>query len=87
MKETDPDAVLRTARTFTVRNQRSAKLTLVLEPWANEYEIAPDESIRIVEEGDESAMDLEIHLEESHIVFFARPGSTLTAIRDGEELP
>jgi hypothetical protein len=87
MNDSVSDAILRATRTFMLRNGRSANLTLVLEPWANEYEIAPNNSIRIVEEGDESGMDLEIQLDDSHVVVFARAGTTLKAIRGGEELP
>jgi len=87
MNDSASNAVLRATRTFMLRNERSAKLTLVLEPWANEYVITPNDSIRIVEEGDESGMDLEIQLEDSHVVVFARAGTILKAVRGGEELP
>jgi hypothetical protein len=87
MSDPTPHEPARTVRKLVLRNGRDVPITLVLEPWANEYEIPPGESVEIVEEAAESAESLEIQVEAGHIVFFARSRSILRAFRDGAELP
>jgi hypothetical protein len=82
-----PDEPVRIVRKFVLRNERDSPLTLVLEPWASEYEIPPRESLEIVEEAADSAGSLEIQVEARHVVFYARSRSILRAFRDGIELP
>jgi hypothetical protein len=68
-------------------NMRDLPLVVVLEPWANEYQIPPGNALDILEEGAESAEPLEVHLDGGRVVLFARPGSTLRAFLSGRELP
>ena len=42
---------------------------------------------KLAKEGGEPAENLEIRIEESHVVFHARSRSMLRAFRDGVELP
>jgi len=87
MGDPTPPEPARGVRKFVLRNERDSPLILVLEPWANEYEIPPREALEIVEEAGESVESLEILVEAEHVVFSARPRSTLRAFRDGVELP
>lgn len=84
---TDSKSGTRVRRTFTVRNRRDADLAVVLEPWASEYVLRPNEMLEIVEETQEPGTKLEIEVEATHLVFYASTGSILRAYRDGEELP
>jgi hypothetical protein len=87
MGDPTPPEPARGVRKLLLRNQRDSPLIVVLEPWAGEYEIAPRETLEIVEEAEESAESLEIQVEAEHIVFWARSNSILRAFRDGVELP
>jgi hypothetical protein len=87
MNESYPRGATHMKRTITLRNRRDTDLVVVLEPWANEYLVQPDQTLEVVEEGGELGTILEIDIETSHLVFYARPGSILRACRDGEELP
>lgn len=87
MRESTPTSTSRMRRTIAVRNRRDAKLVVVLEPWANEYAVQPNETLEVVEEDGEAGTNLEIDIEASSVVFYARPGTTLRAYRNGEELP
>lgn len=86
MTDNDATSTTRMRRTIAVRNRRDEELVVVLEPWANEYAVQPDETLEVVEEGEEGGANLEIDIEASYMVFHARPGTTLRAYRDGEEL-
>ncbi len=74
-------------RRLRIQNTRESALTVVLEPWANEYPLAPGAAFDIVETGAESTDLLEIHVEEAHLVLHARTGTTLAVVQDGVELP
>jgi hypothetical protein len=87
MNGNDQQKSSRPTRALRVRNERDNTLTLVLEPWAGEYSIAPQEELDVVEEGGVSSEILEIRVEASRIVFFGRSESTLRVLRDGVELP
>lgn len=86
MNENNPTGAIHMKRTIALRNRRETELVVVLEPWANEYVVQPDQRIEVVEEDGEPGTTLEIDIEASHLVFYARPGSILRAYRDGEEL-
>jgi len=74
-------------RRLRVQNTRETVVTVVLEPWANEYPLAPGAAFDIVETGGESNDLLELHLEDEHLVLHARTGTTLTVMHNGVELP
>ncbi len=48
MIEADDSKSSRSARRFRICNRRDIVLTLVLEPWATEYMMAPQETLEIV---------------------------------------
>lgn len=74
-------------RRFRIQNTRETAITVVLEPWANEYYLAPGAAFDIVETGGESNDLLELHLENGHLVLHARTGTTLAVTQNGVELP
>jgi hypothetical protein len=70
-----------------LKNVTPTSLTVVLEPWATEYEVLPTVAIDVVERAGNHGNALEIHVGDGHITFFGRVGSTLSIVRDGVELP
>jgi hypothetical protein len=83
---TDPATEVAAPRRFRIANRRSEALTLVLEPWANEYPLPPGDEVEILEEGPISGDPLEVHFEATHVVVYARMGTFLRIFRDGLEL-
>ncbi len=73
-------------RTFRIRNRREDVLTIVLEPWANEYVLSPGEDLEIREEGPATEDMLEIGVEAAHVVVFGRTGTVLRPFRNGQEI-
>ena len=74
-------------RKLRIHNTRETPITIVLEPWASEYLLAPGATLDIVERGGGSEDLLELQCEDGHLVLYARAGTTLTAVQDGVELP
>lgn len=87
MTDSDPTGGPRMGRTIAVSNRRDTEIVIVLEPWATEYAVQPDDTLEVKEEGGDPDTTLEIAVETSHVVFYARPKSVLRAYRNGEELP
>jgi hypothetical protein len=77
---------MRLVQIVRLRNSRPSPITLVLEPWAGEYQIGPRETLDIMEDGNTSTQPIEIHLEPSAVVVFGRDGGVLRVFRDGREL-
>ncbi len=75
-----------TPRKLRIANRRSEALTLILEPWANEYPLSPGDEVEIHEEGILSDDALEVHFEAMHIVVYARVGTFLRLFRNGLEV-
>ena len=74
-------------RTIRVKNVTHRAITVILEPWANEYTLPTGAVFDVLERGGSPDSQLEIHLEDSSLVFYGRVGSVLSIIADGEELP
>ena len=72
-----------------VSNRSAALQTVILEPWANEYPLAPGHSLEILVEGDlREATELEVRDGGDVLVIYAPgAGSMLRAFKDGRELP
>lgn len=83
-KDTSPPSE---TRWVAIRNDRDQALTVVLEPWAVEYPLLAGETIEIAEDGGDPRERLEIHIESSSIVLYARSDSLLRAFQNGRELP
>jgi hypothetical protein len=70
-----------------IENTTSSTMTIRLEPWGNEYNLAPGEAFNVVERGANPVGELEIHLEDGGLVFYGRVGSVLCVVVDGNEVP
>lgn len=77
----------RPKRTLKLVNSKKVAITVILEPWGDEYPISPGREVHLIDSGGEDTHPLEMHLEEDNIlVFYGRLGSTLSIYCDGEEL-
>lgn len=61
-----------------ISNRSKLKTTLVVEPWADEYELLPGGRITIQFQGAEGEMEVE--LEDSRIVVYGWPGTTYEVV-------
>lgn len=77
---------MRTLKKIICSNGTSAPLLLIIEPWAEEYWIAPHSSVDVIAEGDDEAGTLEMEHVEQGIVIYAWQGSIISVIKDGTPL-
>jgi hypothetical protein len=68
-----------------ISNSRSIPLTLYLEPWGEQYTMAPESTYTVVSRGPEGDA-LEVECTDDHIVLYGWPGSVVTLFHDGKEL-
>ena len=68
-----------------VYNSRSTALTFSLEPWGEQYTIAPEATFEIVARGPEGD-SLEVEFADDHIIVYGWPGSVVTLFHEGTEL-
>jgi hypothetical protein len=68
-----------------VYNSRSMALTFSLEPWGEQYKLAPEETFEIVTRGPEGD-SLEVELAADQIILYGWPGSVVTLFYKGGEL-
>ena len=68
-----------------VRNSRSIALTFSLEPWGEQYRLAPEETFEIVARGPEGD-SLEVEFADDQIILYGWPGSVVTLFHKGTEL-
>jgi hypothetical protein len=68
-----------------VSNGRNVDIPFCLEPWGEEYMLAPGAVIEVVAEGP-AGETLEVELAEDHITVYGWPGSLVTLFQDGTEL-
>lgn len=73
--------------TIILRNALSTRLTVVLEPWANDYLIEPGLALRITEKNGDSSDPIELEFSEGQVVIWGRTGSTLSVIEVSEKAP
>ena len=73
--------------TLRFSNPRGPARTVILEPWAGEYQLPAGGQLDVVAEGEPTG-PLEIEVSEDLIIVYARGGTDamLTAYRDGREL-
>lgn len=69
-----------------LKNSDAVRITLVLEPWASEYQLEPGDSFHIIETGGREDRDIELHLDASRLTVFAREGATMSVFNNGVEL-
>ena len=70
-----------------IQNGTSGSLTVVVEPSANEYALAPGTHIELAEEGGRPGNVLEVEVRDRSVAVYGRPGAKITVHRDGVELP
>ena len=68
-----------------VCNSRSIALIFSLEPWGEQYRLAPDETFEIVARGPEGD-SLEVEFADDQIIVYGWPGSVVTLFHKGTEL-
>ena len=68
-----------------VYNSRSIALTFSLEPWGEQYRLAPEETFEIVARGPEGD-SLEVEFADDEIILYGWPGSVVTLFHKGMAL-
>jgi hypothetical protein len=68
-----------------VYNARSVPLTLYLEPWGEQYTMAPEATFTAVAKGPEGDT-LEMEWADNHIVLYGWAGSVVTLFHEGKEV-
>ena len=68
-----------------VCNSRSMASTFSLEPWGEQYRLAPEETFEIVARGPEGD-SLEVEFADDQIILCGWPGSVVTLFHKGMEL-
>jgi len=68
-----------------VCNSRSMALTFSLEPWGEQYTLAPEETFEIVARGPEED-SLEVEFADDQIIVYGWPGSVVALLHKGTEL-
>ena len=70
---------------FRMRNSRSRELRFYLEPWGEQYKMAPDATLEIVAQGPPADL-LEVELGDDHVTVYGWPGSVVTLFDRRSEL-
>ncbi len=68
-----------------VYNSHSTALTFSLEPWGEQYRLAPEETFEIVARGPEGD-SLEVEFADDQIILYGWPGSVVTPLHKGTGL-
>ena len=68
-----------------VCSSRSMALTFSLEPWGEQYKLAPEETFEIIARGPEGD-SLEVEFADDQIIVYGWPGSVVTLFHKGTEL-
>ena len=68
-----------------VCNTRLIALTCILEPWGEQYTIAPQATFEIVARGPEGD-SLEVEFTDDHIILYGWPGSVVSLFHEGTEI-
>jgi hypothetical protein len=68
-----------------VCNARSFPMTLYLEPWGEQYTLAPEATFTAVARGPEGDT-LEVEFADDHITLYGWPGSVVTLFHQGKEV-
>jgi hypothetical protein len=71
---------------IAVRNLSSAEITLYLEPWAEEYPVAPQSEIILVGRGPQQGNGFSVDYQENAIVVSGWTGSVVQVFSQGTEL-
>jgi hypothetical protein len=66
---------------FIYRNSSPSALLLVLEPWAEEYLLAPDASVEVVGRGGAAGSFFELEQLDDRLIIYAWPGSIASVVQ------
>lgn len=69
----------------SIRNRRKRAVKLRLEPWGEEYVVAPGATVQVVARGP-SGDTLDVQWEKDSVTVFGWPGSVVHLLRRGVEL-
>lgn len=69
---------------FLYKNSSSNKIKLVLEPWAEEFEVKPDSEVEIIIEGDLTKGYLMLKSDNNSLIIYGWQGSLIQLYKDGE---
>jgi len=72
-----------TTHTITYKNSSSRKVSIILEPWAEEYGIEPLVSVEIVGRGEPPTEGIEIESHDDTLIIYAWRGTILEVFKDG----
>jgi hypothetical protein len=72
---------------FSYTNRTQSKLLMIVEPWAWEYWIEPNEPVDIEVRGGSHRGQLEIEQTSEGLTICGWEGTLISVVRDGKELP
>jgi hypothetical protein len=72
-------------QTIAYANRTATRLLIILEPWAEQYWLAPGDQIEIKAHR-RSAGHLELEVTKAALIVYGWAGSTVRILRDGVEL-
>jgi hypothetical protein len=75
----------RRQQSLHVWNSKSTPLSLVLEPWGEQFTVAPESGVDVVGEGPADGR-FEVSVQDDGIAVYGWTGSTVEIFRDGEIL-
>lgn len=68
-----------------VCNARACPMILYLEPWGEQYTMAPEATFTAVARGPEGDT-LEVEVADDHIILYGWPGAVVTLFHEGKEI-
>jgi hypothetical protein len=71
---------------ITYTNRTGHRLRIILEPWAEEYWIEPDDPIDIVARSGKSAGHIEVEQTDEGLIIYGWEESVVSIFRAGKEL-
>jgi hypothetical protein len=72
---------------FSYTNRSQSKLLMIVEPWACEYWIEPNESVDVEVRGGSHRGRLEIEQTPEGLTIYGWEGTLISVARDGKEVP
>jgi len=72
---------------ITYTNRTQGKLLVIIEPWAEEYWIEPDQPVDIEVRNGSPGGHLEIEQTAQGLIVYGWAGTAVSMVRDGEEVP
>jgi hypothetical protein len=70
-----------------LNNAQDGPLTVILEPWASEYQLLPGLTFDVVETDGDPAELIEVQVGAGTLTLFARTGAKMSIFHEGAELP